>query len=677
MANAYGLPGGQVLDLNAFHARNIAMGSSERYRKATLAELYYLSQQYEGKKEWHDKSVPLRDRKPRIIVPLFRETVEAVDRFLWSGSRFPKACINATRDDEATDEDEIGPVITTEQAEELTRFLQALIRQGKIAQAVREYTTSALKTTSAAVIVGVQAGYVNCYVHTGKDCTPTFNPKNPRECVELEIKYQFPRDEQIAGSKATKQVWYWYRRTVTTDRDIVYQEVKVVPGQDPVWVEDAEKTVDHGFGFCPVVWVRTFGDCTDPVDGKPLIDPALYPLLDSISYTVSQKQRAIEYGLDPQPVRTGVPIGEREELRKNPGQVWDLPENAEVKFLEATGPGTDKATQHLQDLVSAFRDAVGAVKMNPEVTARNISGVALGLLYGPLIALASDLRVDLGDDAYVSLLGMALRVVTTLVQDKGQDVWVPGVKKATATLKAAQLGGVWLDPPIELDWPAFFDETEQDRLQRVQYTAQAVAASLVSKQTATRQLQAVFSVEDPAAEQDAISDEADEDMKREGASLMQRPGFGGKPGIGGKPAAGDDAGNMDDGFAGTEAVDAVYQQLADDFEPDAIEWVKQAQWEGPEDADVSDIDFSNADSWKATKHKAKVRKFEKKIKNGFKKPVILIKPPNGGKYRVADGHHRTLASKNIGTKVRAYVATVDKDGFAAAMEMHSAQKVQS
>lgn len=135
-----------------------------------------------------------------------------------------------------------------------------------------------------------------------------------------------------------------------------------------------------------------------------------------------------------------------------------------------------------------------------------------------------------------------------------------------------------------------------------------------------------------------------------------------------------DADNMDDGAAGTEAVDAVYQQLADDFEPDAIEWVKSAQWEGPTDVPVDQVDFSNSASWNASQHPAKIKKFEKKIKSGDRKPVILIKPPGGGKYRVADGHHRTLASKNVKKPVRAYIATVTKEQYAAALEMHSAQK---
>lgn len=665
MANVFGIGGGQVVDLQTFYRANMTLGQTQRQRDAVMAELYYLSKQYDGKKEWHDKSVPLRDRKPRIIVPIFRETIEAVDRFLWSGYRFPKAIVNATRDDDAgDDEDEIGPALTTEQAEDLTKFLAALIRNGRIMQAVREYTTSALKTTSAAVVIGVQAGYVNCYVHAGKDCTPTFNPENPREIIALDIQYQYPKDEPIMGSTATKPVWYWYKRTITTERDIVYQEVPVRPGQpQPEFVEDEKESVDHGLGFCPVVWVRTFGDCSDPLDGNPLIDPALYPMLDAISYTVSQRQRAIEYGLDPQPYRQGVPVGERDELRKNPGAVWDLPDNAKVGFLEAQGTGSEVAAKHLDDLKTAFREAVGVVKANPEINGGNVSGVALQLLHAPLIALASDLRVDLGDDAYVRLLGMALRVVTTLVQDKGQDVWVPGVKKATATLKAAQLAGVWLDPPITLDWPPFFQETEQDRQVRVAYTAAAVQSGLIAAKTGTRQLAEVFSVEDPASEHDAI----DEEANREGASLMtpQR----------GAPV--DDANNMDDGAAGTEAVDAVYQQLEDDFEPEAIEWVKRAKWEGPIDVPLDQIDFSNKDAWRASGHGKKVDKFAKKIDGGFKKPVILIARPDGGKYRVADGHHRTLAYQKLNKPVRAYVAHVGADDYAAAMEMHSSQKVQS
>jgi hypothetical protein len=132
------------------------------------------------------------------------------------------------------------------------------------------------------------------------------------------------------------------------------------------------------------------------------------------------------------------------------------------------------------------------------------------MLYAPLIALASDLRVDLGDDAYCGVLAIALRLVTTVVQDKGKDVWVPGVKRATATLKAAQLRGVWLDPPISLEWAPFFSESETDRQARVTYTNLALAGGIIARKTATRQVAAMFSIADPAAEHEAIEAEAAE-----------------------------------------------------------------------------------------------------------------------------------------------------------------------
>ena len=181
-------------------------------------------------------------------------------------------------------------------------------------------------------------------------------------------------------------------------------------------------------------------------------------------------------------------------------------------------------------------------------------------------------------------------------------------------------------------------------------------------------------------QKEAIYDELQSNIETEQANALNPAGeFASLMSPGGKRVADgkNDAGNMDDGAAGTEAVDAVYQQLADDFEPDAIEWVKQAQWEGPIDVPTDKIDFSNSSTWNATQHPAKIKKFEKKIKSGDRKPVILIKPPGGGKYRVADGHHRTLASQNVKKPVRAYVATVDAKQYAAALEMHSAQKSQS
>src|SRR5581483_2618582 len=200
-----------------------------------------------------------------------------------------------TRDADAAQNDpgEVGPAITPEQSEVLTSFVADLIKKGKLRSAIREATTKVLVTTSAAVIVGVRGGYVNIQVEVGKHCTPTFSADNPREVAELEIKYQFEKQES-RGAGMMRPRLYWYRRVLTVDADTTFKEVPVVlNGSEPEWEVDPEKTVQHGFGFCPVRWNPRFGGSDDPVDGRPMIDPALYPMMDAISYTVSQRQRAV------------------------------------------------------------------------------------------------------------------------------------------------------------------------------------------------------------------------------------------------------------------------------------------------------------------------------------------------------------------------------------------------
>jgi len=174
------------------------------------------------------------------------------------------------------------------------------------------------------------------------------------------------------------------------------------------------------------------------------------------------------------------------------------------------------------------------------------------------------------------------------------------------------------------------------------------------------------------AKKDAISKEIEAGVTDETMQAQTAPPP--PPGAPGAPKATDDANNMDDGAAGTEAVDAVYHQLADDFEENAIAWIKKAQWDGPVDVALDEIDFDGKSAWRAAGHKAKVAKFAKKIGAGDKKPIILVKPPKGGKYKVADGHHRALAYLQLKQPPRAYVATVDEEGFSAAMQMHAAQK---
>lgn len=484
------------------------LATSERWRAAKLAEAYYLSHQYDNLKSW-DASGPLNKKRPREIVPLYKTALDTIVRFTWGGARFPRVVVGSTSKEGVT-ENEVGPLVDDKTARELTTFAVHLVKQARLDRCAMEYSRRAAITGSAAVIIGTRGGHVTYYVEPGYHCTPTFKATNPKELDRLDILYQFEREEATSSGSVQKKK-YWFRRVIDDVADIVYKPVEVRPSENPVWVVDKEQTVTHGLGFCPVRWVRTPPLSPTAIDGQPVIDPALYPLLDRISYLYSQRSRAVEYMLDPQWVRRNVDPSQREELQKNPGKMWDIADTgpdrpASIEMIEAKGTGSDTAAMHLKDLQDRFYEATGVVlsAMDKMSTRGNVSGVVLEYLHAPMIAVASELRKDLGDDSFCDIVSLAMRVVMTEVKS-GKDIWIQGSRKAAKQIEKAQIDGPWLDMPIRLQWGRFFAPTAQDVGTAV--TAASLAKNiLVSDVSATRFVADYFGVTDIDSEVDQLDD---------------------------------------------------------------------------------------------------------------------------------------------------------------------------
>lgn len=490
-------------ELQAFLVANAQLGQSERYRRATKAECYYQSLQYEQLQPW-EANVALRQKRPLLTLPLMREAIDNIERFIWGGHRFPEVRVPATSTDEqpaaAT---EIGPIIDEDQAEALTRFIRALVKAGRLARCAREFSRSACTSSSCAVVLGVRGGYLVNHVELGKHCTPTFDDLRPGRLTELEIKFLHQREQQD-GAGGVKSAIYWYRRLITETEDIVFREEIFRPGIEPKWVRDPQLSVVHNLGFCPAVWIRTMPTSADKVDGTPIIDEALYPLLDEVNYTESLKNRTVQYNCDPWTARTGVVASE--QVVKSAGRIMDLPREATLEIVESTGSGAQRAAEHLEDLQRRFCDAVSYVKATPELAVGRISGVVLEFLYSPMMALAADLRDDLGEDGFAVLLNLALRMVMVLVE-RGEDVWVPGVGDAVEVLRKAQRSGMWLDVPLDIQWPPFFDPSVEERQMAVASAVQAKNGGLISAKTGTAALAPLFGVEDVDAEHESIEED--------------------------------------------------------------------------------------------------------------------------------------------------------------------------
>lgn len=103
----------------------------------------------------------------------------------------------------------------------------------------------------------------------------------------------------------------------------------------------------------------------------------------------------------------------------------------------------------------------------------------------------------------------------------------------------------------------------------------------------------------------------------------------------------------------------VYRDLSEDYDEAQLGWVRHAQWRGPLVVPLSEIDWTNADSWPASEDEDHVDEFVERIKSdGYVKPIILVNEPNNDKLIIADGHHRALAYRKLGQNPMAYVANV-------------------
>jgi hypothetical protein len=161
----------------------------------------------------------------------------------------------------------------------------------------------------------------------------------------------------------------------------------------------------------------------------------------------------------------------------------------------------------------------------------------------------------------------------------------------------------------------------------------------------------------PTRSAGASSDAAPTTGKGPKAPKPGKPAKAGK----GKPAKASAAAKgatVDQVLSGAEAAHAVFDQLLADYPRSALGWVLKADWRGPVEVPLRQIDFSNADTWRAAHEPEKVARFEKRIKRGKQSPIILVRTPHGEQDIVVDGHHRSSAFRNLGRPALAWVGQV-------------------
>lgn len=116
----------------------------------------------------------------------------------------------------------------------------------------------------------------------------------------------------------------------------------------------------------------------------------------------------------------------------------------------------------------------------------------------------------------------------------------------------------------------------------------------------------------------------------------------------------------------------VGKRLAENYPQSTLGWVEKADWSGPHQVNLDEIDMSKRPGGR---DQGKVDGIAKGILSGDQgaiAPVVLVKTPGAEKLQVADGYHRTKAREKLGHEaINAYVGEVEEDEGPWDSEMHS------
>lgn len=432
--------------------------------------------------------VPLSQRRPSVLTNLCRTVVDDSVSLLFSEGHFP----SIRADDEATAE-----------------VLSLLVKDRRLNELMIDAATRG-SVGSIAIHFAVLRNKPFFRVMGTAYLTPEYDPLDPDALVSVTERYKVPAAELAAQGYAVdpKDGQHWFMR-----RWDATHETWFIPWpchkRDHVPQVDAARTVEHGLGFVPIVWVRNLPGGESSCDGACTFEAAISTSIE-MDYLLSQAGRGLKYAGDPRLVI------------RDPGASQDRPitggassaivlmaAEAEAKFLEISGDAAGAMQEHARTLRSFALEAVHGVRADPDKVSAATSGRALEMLHQNLIWLADRLRTSYGEGALLSLL----RMVCAASSRMRGGIIVAGEPRANLS-----------DKGLSLVWPRWFAPTAEDRQSDATTAKTLSEAGIVSRETLLRNVAQDYDVEDVDAELALIEgerakamEEAREQMEAEAA----------------------------------------------------------------------------------------------------------------------------------------------------------------
>ena len=447
---------------------------SPRYHTLDRYDRFVDCTQYERRAcGWWDDAVPLWERRPCIVYPITQAAIASnVDLVLGEG-RFPTLTTRPGEEDD--DWDESG--LSEDDSEIADRFMVEIIREAGLKPHLREMLSHGQGCGTAVGIYGARFGRLFAETTRAKWCEPEFADDGSVSRLAI----QYPYLDSYFDERDRR--WHYramlYRREIGDTTDVVMAPFDLSKHGDsaPSWTP--QSTIEHGLGFCPVVWypfLRTTST-VNQIDGRPIHANALEEI-EAHDLAISQRHAAAlqagspqicefgvmpgsnpsEAGRMPQMARSGVAgdvvdpaTGAVRSLnhiapdgwvdghhtpparKKGPGYVWQYAsKEARVDMLELSEGGLKALDENARDIRVKIAESLCVVFLDPENVkfAATVSGKALETLRARQIDRCDMIRDDFGDKAIKPALSMLMRVASRV----GVQLRTPGIKKALPVL---------------------------------------------------------------------------------------------------------------------------------------------------------------------------------------------------------------------------------------------------
>jgi Phage portal protein, SPP1 Gp6-like len=411
--------------------------------------------------------IPLRSRRPSVRYALCRIVVEDSVSLLFSEGHFPT--INSP--------DRMVRTLLSDVVKET--HLNLTMTEAAMRGAVG----------SVAILLRVLRGRTFFNIMDTTYLTPEWDPQEPDMLVRVTEQYKVTGavltslGYDIAGPASD----WWFTRAWTTEDETWFVPAQVIG--DCELMVDAARSVKHGLGFVPIVWIRNLPGASstgDDAEGACTFQGAIETQIE-IDYQLSQAGRGLKYSSDPT-LLIKEPATADSEIVKGAGNALVVSEKGDAKLLEIGGTAAAAVIEYVRTLRELALESVHGNRANADRLTAAQSGRALELMNQGLVWLADNLRISYGEGALLSLARMVLRAsVIYRLKVMGREV-LPMDANAR----------------LSLNWPRWYPLTADDRQRDAQTLRTLVDAGLISHESAVKAIADTYDIEDVSAELERV-----------------------------------------------------------------------------------------------------------------------------------------------------------------------------